>query len=261
MLKDLKDKGLKKLKEQNIPDKLKTLKDKGLEKLEEQNFQEKFKNLKDKGLEVAKDTYNKNKSDDAGWRKFLSAHPKVKYALYAVLGLFVLGWIFDSEVDTADTGNNEVQQQNIAVAQQNKTHESDNSKKEERLQNQIEKTTATGYTIDESEGKECLLAIARQEGNTVAPTGEYFMVEMNSSVEKDNNCNIEEYTFYYSRVFVGEYAIEKRYVCVRHNSSGNFGAVPLEDFDNAVSSFSQSMGDFGNTCLAYRATAGAMMID
>ena len=90
ILKDLKDKGLKKLKEQNIPDKLKNLKDKGLEKLEEQNFQEKFKNLKDKGLEVAKDAYNKNKSDDAKWRKFLFDNPKVKYALYGLCGLLVI---------------------------------------------------------------------------------------------------------------------------------------------------------------------------
>ena len=142
ILKDLKDKGLKKLKEQNIPDKLKNLKDKGLEKLEEQNFQEKFKNLKDKGLEVAKDTYNKNKSDDAGWRKFLSANPKVKYALYGLCGLLVMYWIIPS--NNSETCDNEEcpmtkeeQQQETIAALQNKISELENSKEETKSQPQV----------------------------------------------------------------------------------------------------------------------------
>ena len=65
--KELKDKELKKLKEQNIPEKLKILLEKGVEKLKEQNIPEKLNNLKDKEMEVAKDVYNKNKSTDTDW--------------------------------------------------------------------------------------------------------------------------------------------------------------------------------------------------
>ncbi len=157
-LKELANKGLKKLKEQNIPDKLKTLKDKGLEKLKEQNISEKLNTLKDKGLEAAKEAYDKNKSADAGWRKFFSTHPKVKYALYAVLGLFVLGWIFDSEVEVTNTENNEVQQQKAVGTQQNKTHKSDNSKKKTINNSEASDTSGSinekgslsnAYTMDE----------------------------------------------------------------------------------------------------------------
>ena len=83
-------KAFEKLKEKDIPEKLKILSEKGVEKLKEQNISEKLNNLKDKGMEVAKDVYNKNKSADAGWRKFLSTNPKVKYALYGLCGLLVI---------------------------------------------------------------------------------------------------------------------------------------------------------------------------
>ena len=89
-LKELANKGLKKLKEQNIPEKLKDIAQKGAKKLKEQNIPEKLNTLKDKGVEVAKEAYDKNKSADACWRKFLSAHPKVKYALYGLCGLLVI---------------------------------------------------------------------------------------------------------------------------------------------------------------------------
>ena len=66
---------------------LKDLKDKGLKKLKEQNIPEKLNNLKDKGMEVAKDIYNKNKSTDTDWRKFFST-TKLGYLLFGLLVVY-----------------------------------------------------------------------------------------------------------------------------------------------------------------------------